>query len=121
MTDALREFMLLRIGESEAAARAIVAATTHDGHYASICADSDDLAGDDPPTRLAVYDSAGALAHCQSARRVVGRHHRDDLGYGEEGGVCGYCEGAPDYPCPDLRDLASVWASHPDYQQEWKP
>ncbi|WP_434744798.1 DUF6221 family protein [Streptomyces sp. A-14] len=33
--------------------------------------------------------------------------------------VCDHCERAA--PCPDLRDLAAVYADHPDYQQEWRP
>lgn len=34
--------------------------------------------------------------------------------------VCDYCEGSLDYPCPDVRTLATIYADHPDYRDEWR-
>jgi hypothetical protein len=85
-------------------------------------------------------------ADIAAKRRIVARHEPelvqvlrtivDGKWVDEKDWECTYCAGlchsytglncasdgldAP-YPCPDIRDLASVYADHPDYQQEWKP
>ena len=78
-----------------------------------------------------VWDADRALAECSAKRRIVEEHpgvflpkHHEQLPP-----KCRRCrnlepaEGdrhmfAP-WPCGTLRALASVYADHPDYQQEW--
>lgn len=67
-----------------------------------------------PPARM--------LRDVEAARRILERHHAD------EHGMCAGCPvdtaGDPDYPvgeCPEIRDLASRWSDHPEYQEGWKP
>jgi rubrerythrin len=86
------------------------------------------------------------LADIAAKRRIVARHEPelvqvlrtivDGKWLDEKAWECIYCAGlchsqtglycaddgldAP-YPCPDIKDLASVYADHPDYQQEWRP
>ena len=39
-------------------------------------------------------------------------HHEDDTGYPDEWAQAFY-------PCPTLRHLATAYADHPDYREEW--
>jgi hypothetical protein len=56
------------------------------------------------------------LADCEAKRRIVERHRsKPDTG----GWYCAGC--GDDWPCEDLRDLASVYADHPDYDEAWRP
>lgn len=55
---------------------------------------------------------ARVLAQVAAVRRVVEEHQE------KAPGVCSVCS-RHDYPCPTLRALASTYADHPDYQQEW--
>lgn len=48
------------------------------------------------------------LAECEAKRRMVDRHSAcDDVSYGDASS------------CPDMRDLASVYVDHPDYDAAW--
>ena len=83
---------------------------------------------------IARHDPARVLAEVEAKRRVLSRHGAAPLppDYPNPG-MPSYCAahayregGATVYPvqladCPDLRDLASVYASHPDYRAEWRP
>jgi len=58
-----------------------------------------------------------ALADIAAKQRIVERHG----GWHEHGGGVTYGpDSGHDRPCPDLRDLASVYADHPDYDPSWK-
>ena len=47
-------------------------------------------------------------AECAAKCRIVELHRDcDDVAYGD------------DSTCPELRALATVYADHPDYRQEW--
>jgi uncharacterized protein DUF6221 len=69
------------------------------------------------------HDPARVLREVAAKRRVLERH------YADQDGSCVGCgfnsveermvEDIND--CPELRDLASVYDSHPDHKQEWKP
>lgn len=51
-------------------------------------------------------------------RRVLKRHTPVwDVSYW----MCPACNWADDWTCPDLRDLASVYADRPGYRAEWGP
>jgi hypothetical protein len=68
------------------------------------------------------------LATVAAHRRILWMHATPWLGMDE----CGICvdeyggtiqdDGPPHepYPCPTLRALASVYADHPDYRDEWR-
>lgn len=77
---------------------------------------------------------AHVLADIASKRAVLGVHERIDYGESYQGApaVCSPCQEVDGYgtesigdrgtwPCPTLRILASVYADHADYQQEWAP
>lgn len=87
------EFLLARIADKEALARRV------DEDIPSLTV----LGGRtvDPEARM--------LAECEAVRRIVERH--------AEGDDCGYWDVAN---CPDMRDLASVDADHPDFREEWR-
>jgi len=61
------------------------------------------------------------LRGVEAKRRIVRRHH-PFVHAGLTG--CRQCCVIPDwvdYPCADVRDVASEWADHADYQQKWGP
>ncbi|MDH6282858.1 DUF6221 family protein [Prescottella agglutinans] len=90
---------------------------------------------------IARHDPARVLREVQARRRILARHREvregdDYWGFmwswvsderGESQPCCGCgASGDPDSPnvehiedCPELRDLAAIYADHPDYQQEW--
>lgn len=98
----ITEFLLARIEEDEAAAREWYGTGT-----------------------VANRRDEFWLAECKSKREIIARHtpkHTYDWG------ECSVCEDldnnvGQDYhetwPCRTMIALASVYADHPDYQQEW--
>lgn len=71
---------------------------------------------------IARYDPARVLAEVATKRRVLARHAND--GYGScEGCGCEYADISLRYAieeCPELRDLAAVYADYPDYDPAWR-
>jgi Family of unknown function (DUF6221) len=64
---------------------------------------------------IARHSPARALREVEAGRRLLGRHGPDAYG-------CQFCCHSPvGTPCADLRDLLCRWASHPDYDPDWKP
>lgn len=68
-----------------------------------------------------------ALAEVESKRRIIKRHQSHSMGNcrvceAPHWGVlvCNHCFGKA-WPCPDLLDLAAVYAGHPEYLPEWAP
>jgi hypothetical protein len=103
----LTDFILARIAEDEAEA----------GHAYLVW---DFFSGDGESLKARV------LAECEAKRRIVERHSQTvecgNVGCqrrGLSGMHCLTCD--DEWPCPDLRDLAVVYADHPDYRDEWKP
>ncbi|MFF9631749.1 DUF6221 family protein [Streptomyces fradiae] len=90
---------------------------------------------------IARHDPARVLAEVDAKRRLLDLHalvHRDVLWLDSEGGeateeiaVCGHCvprhscfsdRGAvPQGGCATLRLLATPYADHPDYRNDWRP
>jgi hypothetical protein len=74
---------------------------------------------------------ARVLAQCEAMRAVVEMHAPVEV-YREQPLVCTVCVQTDDsgdfivsrpedaWPCPTLRALASIWADHPEFRQEWK-
>jgi len=57
------------------------------------------------------------LRECEAKRRIVGAHEQHPM---QVDGFCRSC-GITDGPCATLRALALPYADHPDYRQEWRP
>jgi len=115
----LTEFVLNRIAEDEALARA---GFSHPDRWVQVAAPG--LVGGIPTG----MSCPAVLAECAVKRRIIERR-----AYGGDG-----CGGHPGPYLPhadygthycyrvdednyDLRDMASIYANHPDYRQEWKP
>lgn len=113
----ITEFLLARIAEDEAAAEQL----THVFHGSG--------------TQMYVSEAwiqsplkkGRFLSEC-AARRAIMSEHEIDLGMAEpycdscaEWWNCELGEGPPrvKYPCPSIRALATIYADHPDYRQEW--
>lgn len=116
----ITEFLLARIAEDESGARLTSGIP-------------EALSSQAMPTVADWVETSAArvLAECEAKRRIVDLHHPWGFEYsGGEG--CDRCVSPDDYttaklpdperfPCQTLRLLASVYAGHPDYRQEWRP
>lgn len=60
---------------------------------------------------LARWNPERTLAECEAKRGIIERHQ------------CDLPTHSPDYRARPavLRDLAAVYADHPDYQEDWRP
>jgi hypothetical protein len=59
-------------------------------------------------------EPARVLAEVAALRRIVELH--DTI---PEEEYCAWCDERK--PCQTLRLLATIWADHPDYREEWRP
>jgi hypothetical protein len=73
---------------------------------------------------IARHDPARVLAECDTKRRIMRRQQQTWVSSREPDGFVT----PDDVPAllaradtPALRDLASVYADHPDYRDEWRP
>ncbi len=73
---------------------------------------------------VATFDPTRALAEVAAKRHRLARHapDRDSI----HGAFCRWCSvpqgGAwQEWPCPDIRADAAVYADRPGYRQEWRP
>ena len=131
----LTEFLLARIAEREAVARAatygpwrynpakVNAIDRSESVFAgkpgtmaitvASTGPSDDPQSMSDAAHIALHDPARVLAECAAKRAIVEAMVDHDAATGEE----------PAYYWvpPVLRILASVDADHPDYQEEWRP
>ena len=133
----LKTFLLARIAEDEAVARAAV---DKDGRwhvdrshplYESVVQGDIHIYDEGGHTaeqaaHIARHDPARVLAECAAKRAIVDRHRRDPdvqrMIYGDiyPCTECGDADDSPmEWPCPTMRILAAVYADHPDYQSEW--
>ena len=113
----LTEFLLARIAEDEAVAKAAHPSSGDDTWILWVC---------DEFMHVATGEDR-VLAECEAKRRIVAEHSE---GVSGECGTCvgewgNYHVGEPAtgkaWPCPTLRILAQPHADHPDYREEWKP
>lgn len=119
----LVEFLLARISEDEA-----VAVATRDAHdpldWSNPGVGPVGLAGPvDGPSgyESVVIDPARVLRECEAKRRIVALHSEGDKGTCYTCSVNGTRVQDNLIACPTLRDLAAVYADHPDYRDEWRP
>lgn len=125
----ITEFVLARVAEDEERAREALKPSDIDvfmdekrSFYTTVGAHRDDwglYTFNVPVERV--------LAECEAKRRIVGKHAASEPWETPDGErqacmSCGYWEDEPvvDYPCENLRILASIWADHPDYREEWR-
>ena len=149
----LTDFLLARIAEDEAMARAAALDVGWDGfgesrirsgqrwvaRYHEVCrsrplpdeapaeafrrmtiADCGAL-GLGPARHIARHDPARVLAECGAKRRIVdlhGRPHECSIYEGDEIDNCHWCLDGDE--CSTLRLLAMIYASHPDFREEWR-
>lgn len=91
---------------------------------------ADDARSAADAAHIATNDPAAVLASVEADRRILAPHipdreHPDPWAHD----VCPACTryGAYDHTvvyedeCPTLRALASKWATHPDYREDWRP
>ncbi len=113
----LVDFLHARIGEDEAAARAVEPLGPVYAHYGDTAVESAvELAGGEGAQRpvvdliTRVAEPARVLAECQAKRRIIALHDRcDDWSYGDPAS------------CPELCALAAIYNTHPDYDESWTP
>ena len=139
----LVDFLLSRIAEDEAVARACAEAfpspwdVVDRGHSATVKADAPNFwvvsaidQEQETPGRwpgehlehIALHDPARVLAQCAAYKAIVEEHHKvrdqielENLKRGPTWGCV--CYGG--WPCRTIRALASIWADHPAYEAEW--
>jgi hypothetical protein len=104
----LAGFILARIGEDEAVARAVLGSGLHDERPAV-----KEWIGLANPQRMLTWSDARRriVALHLAAPRLVTDDKRLEVCLG-----CSHPE-----PCPTLRLMALVWAAHPDYREAWRP
>jgi hypothetical protein len=143
----ITDFLLARIAEDEAAARACVdeeadVFEAHEDdsdwhvsvkggmHVANLGRTTWHGTGE-LARHIARHDPARVLAECEAKRWIV-KEHSDDYGhcatcYAGDDGACGDpdCCGSPTavmklWPCPTVRLLTLPYADHPDFKPGWK-
>jgi hypothetical protein len=72
---------------------------------------------------IAVLDPAAVLRTIAAHRAILDRHSTTGLvivgNRPRDPNQCVWC--ADDWPCPDVRDLVSIYESRDGYLEEWKP
>lgn len=119
----ITEFLKARIGEDEAAAKDVASepAGPKWGNYfkevlgASPVEGVGDMSTSEYAAHVARHDPARVLAEC-AAKRAIIRIAADQIRLGQEAGLWKNWE---DMATQNLSAIASVYADHPDYQQEW--
>jgi hypothetical protein len=134
----LAEFLLARIADDEAEARAATPGpwetrlywfTSSGQSWASVPdVIHEEIAAEDG-IHIARWDPARVLAECDAKRRIVDEHRPSKLPWPSsmEAGcrTCGTAQGWDDRArqanCITLRALALPYADHEEYRPEWKP
>jgi len=107
----LTEFLRARIAEDEAVAR---------GHAEPVGVYEVVNGIEDHPHDGLILGGPRLVAECETKQRIVAAHRMDEKGWASfRQDWCVTCGDVR--PCPTLRALASVYAAHPDYRQEWRP
>ena len=115
----ITEFLLARIAEDEAAAKAAAPWSTGSRHEGQPL---------DWSIHFDRWSPARVLAECKAKRAIIELHApvRDEGWLSGEAndhlwcGSCGSIDDSPEpYPCDTLKALAAVYAEHSEYRQEW--
>ncbi len=98
----IADFLLARIADDEKVAEAAIGTGYDLGYRLAV----DEVEGHRSGVHI---DPDRVLAECEAKRRIV-----EEWGRVERLGTNGFGPGV-------LRHLASVYADHPDYREEWRP
>lgn len=109
----LTDFLLARIADDEAEARIL------DGHYRRHELTGSDLWVVDSGPSLAMSPDR-ALAECKAKREIVLQQRESQIS-AEGDDLAPWAEGMAYAGVLAMRYLATVYADHPDYREEWKP
>jgi hypothetical protein len=111
----LADFLLARIAEDEAVARAVPEVEPKSSHsiFTSL----------HEPTGTVEISPARVLAECEAKRRAIEAAWQDQLEIEGEWGASRPIEqmSAEDDNPAVIEALAAVYADHPDYRDEWRP
>lgn len=111
----LVEFLLARIAEDEAAARAVAAENVGG---AAVSLHLGDNAWDSEWPFADRFTPARVLTDAVARRQIVERHAQS-AAFGC--GICSEYRREHVETCEEMRMLAAVYADHPDYREEWRP
>jgi hypothetical protein len=125
----IADFLRRRITEDERAASAAasagvagwhVAGSPRSGHEGPVEFDTavydEVMPSEEEAVHIVRHDPARVLRDVRAKRGIVDRHAPVD---GGAGAVWCAWDRTP-YPCPDLRDLATTYLDHPDFDDDWK-
>lgn len=96
----IAEFILARVGEREA--DVVTAGDVIDCEYAT-------------GLHLLPHE---VKAECEALRRIV-QLHPQNLNSCDTCTNMDYVGLVDDWPCPTMKAVASIWADHPDFREEW--
>lgn len=70
---------------------------------------------------VATHDPARVLREVAAMRAIVEHHRAEPFEDAPDEFYCRVCDSGIGgfYPCPTLRALASIWADHEAYDEEW--
>lgn len=105
MSDCLSGFLLARVAEDEAVARAAKGRAVYDERP-----EVKEWLGLANPDRMLMWSGV---------RRRLIELHVPDGPITANGPRCGACWQSA--PCPTIRTLAVLYADHPDFQEAWRP
>ncbi|WP_199443213.1 DUF6221 family protein [Umezawaea beigongshangensis] len=125
----IAEFLRRRITEDERAASAAASAGVAGWHVAGSPRSDDEgpvefdptvydeiMPSEEEAVHIVRHDPARVLRDVLAKRGIVDRHAPVD---GGAGAVSCAWDRTP-YPCLDLRDLATTYLDHPDFDDDWK-
>ncbi|MCU1656949.1 MAG: hypothetical protein JWO57_1605 [Pseudonocardiales bacterium] len=101
----LVEFVLTRIAEDEAVARAVMGRGVHDNRP-----EVKEWIGLANPNRMLVWSGV---------RRRLVELHANGITTSDGDAACQQC--GPPAPCMTLRLLSTLYGDHPDFQEQWRP
>ena len=81
---------------------------------------ADFIIGDDGSVLPAIADASKTIRRVSALRAIVAAHSTVCVKTVEKYGEVVAWYYAETDPCPDLRHLASIWADHPDYNEDWR-
>lgn len=121
---AITSFLLARISEDEVEAAIALVREASDSRAGGLPDDTTGITYKDLLTAESDGRHARVLAECKAKREIVEAHPSYVAAEGE---VCENCHGEEpevwfaSWPCVTIRSLATVYASHPDYDPAWAP
>jgi|SRR6185437_3843489 len=126
--DDLTAFLVARLDEDEAAAKAAREVASSDTELAQ---QAGPCVSDATYVHIERHGPARVLREVAAGRAILAEHHLTDwMAPGDH--VCFRCVLDDDelhpadygwlpYPCPTVRAVAAIYSDHPDYRPEWKP